>query len=159
MSLLPFRKILFPADFSEPSREALKGAVEIAAHFSAMLYILHVSAPVPVVSPGMDQTMESVNNFDVAVYQGDLVEHSKKLLQAMVDQDVPTSLEVKTMVKVGDPARVITETVVSEEIDLIVMATHGLTGISRFFLGSVAEKVVRHASVPVLTIRLSAEKD
>lgn len=103
--------------------------------------------------------MEVGEGFDVSLYQQDLVEHAKKVLREMVEREVPPQLQTKALVEIGDPATVIASTVDAEAIDLIVMATHGLTGLSHFFLGSVAEKVVRRSAVPVLTIRLPIKKE
>jgi len=158
MPLLPLKKILFPTDFSEPSREALKSAVEMAEHFAAELCILHVIAPIPVADPSiMGSAVGALDRFDIDSYQLDLLEHLKKVLHEMVEQNVPSGLATKSIVEMGSAAKVITDIVASEKIDLIIMATHGLTGISHLFLGSVAEKVVRRSPVPVLTIRQPAK--
>ena len=154
--MLPFKRILCPIDFSEPSYDALKIAVELARNFGAALDVIHVIPPLPVHSPYPDPPLAS--SFDVALYQQELARHSEKALQSLVgrtvSQDIPTLATIVT----GEAAREIVAFAAREQIDLIVIATHGLTGWKHFLTGSVAEKVVRVAPCAVLTIRSQAEK-
>ena len=159
MSLLPFKRILAPVDFSDHANKALADASELAAQFSARLYVLHVVAPVPLMEPvdagdfGLGAPMGPVGGMDVRSYQEQLVAGSKSSLEKLVKQTVPAEIEVAVIAEVGDAATVIAEVAEREQIDCIVMATHGLTGLSHLLLGSVAEKVVRHAPAPVLVVR------
>lgn len=154
--MLPYKRILCPTDFSEPSYDALTIAVELARHFGAALDVIHVIPPVPVHSPYPDPPLAS--SFDVALYQQELALSSEKALQSlvgrMVSQDIPTLATVLT----GEATREIVAFAAKEHIDLIVIATHGLTGWQHFITGSVTEKVVRLAPCAVLTIRPHAEK-
>lgn len=147
--MLPFKKILCPTDFSEPSYEALKVANELALHFSSELLVVHVVAPVPVVpaAPTVPVT------FNVPEYQQELEISSKKMLEDLVKKRVAEKICARTMVVLGDPADQIVKIANEEKVDLIVIATHGQTGWRRFVFGSVTEKVVRLTPQPVLTIR------
>lgn len=147
--MLPFKKILCPTDFSEPSYEALKVANEWALHFSSELFVVHVVAPVPLVpaAPTVPVT------FNVLEYQQELEISSRKTLEGLVKKRVPEKIWVRTIVVLGDPADQIVKIADEEKVDLIVIATHGQTGWRRLVFGSVTEKVVRLTPQPVLTIR------
>jgi nucleotide-binding universal stress UspA family protein len=128
-----FGKVLVPHDFSDHADRALRLAANlVGAH--GKLIVLHV---VP----------EFLN---VAAQEG-IVKRAREQLEAVVARGVPKGLEVDARVKIGDPYRSISE--VAREADSIVMCTRGMTGLRHLVIGSVAEKVVRHAPVPVLTFR------
>jgi nucleotide-binding universal stress UspA family protein len=152
--VLPFKRILSPTDFSEPSYEAVKAANELAVHFSAELTLIHVVSPVPTIpSP------EAASGFDVLSYQQQMGVYAKRSLDQVVKERISEEVEVSTMVKLGSAAEQIVNTAATEKCDLIVIATHGLTGWRRFVFGSVAEKVVRFAQCPVLTIQQPQETE
>jgi nucleotide-binding universal stress UspA family protein len=124
---LSFRQVLFATDFSEPSRHAGRTAVEIARHFGARLHVLHVVPPVtdPVPAP-----------------------EALRAAAAELGDGVP----VVTALASGRVASQIVDYARRNAVDLIVLGTHGRTGVSRAILGSVAEGVVRRASCRVLTV-------
>jgi nucleotide-binding universal stress UspA family protein len=134
------RKILFPTDFSEASEGAWQMAQDLAAQTGAMLLIVHVCSPpaytgsemyyiaAPHDEAGLRQRLQSLLPSDPAV------RHSHCLLS-------------------GDPAGEILRLAEEEQVDLIVMGTHGRTGLLRLLHGSVAEAVVRRASCPVITVK------
>jgi universal stress protein A len=148
--MLPIKKILFPTDFSEPSYEALKSTNELALHFSSELMLIHVVSPVPVYAA--PATSESSAGF-VTSYQQEMEVHAREALEKIVQERLSKGIKSQTRVGLGDAANEIVKTANDENADLIVIATHGLTGWRRFMFGSVAEKVVRLAKCPVLTIR------
>jgi nucleotide-binding universal stress UspA family protein len=152
MTMLPVKKILCPTDFSEPSYEALAAANELALHFAAELYVVHVVGLVPVASP-------APVDFNVPLYQGELEASARKMLQEVIEQKVSNELKVHSIVVLGEAADNIVAITEEEDIDLIVIATHGRTGWRRLIFGSVAEKVIRLAPRPVLTIRAPREED
>ena len=147
--MLPVKKILCPTDFSEPSIEALKVANELAQHFSAELLIVHVINPIPIVS-----TPTGPMSFNVSLYQKELEDSAKKSLQGIINKMVAKGLKVVPVVAYGIAADEIVRIAEEQNIDLIVIATHGRTGFRHLISGSVTEKVVRIASHPVLTIRI-----
>ena len=121
-----FTRILVPVDFSEPSIEALRLAVTIGMKEGARLTLLHVdSGPLP---------------------DGD----SAAVMHRLVAQEIPTSVHFELAFDEGVPAEKINQHAADGQHDLVVMGTHGKTGIERVILGSVAEVVVRTCPVPVL---------
>ena len=149
--MLVVNKILCPTDFSQPSYEALKIAVEVAKHFGAALWLMHVVPPVPPPAPVSDTTF--LPNFDMSLYQQELAAASEKALKDLLEQKIPQDVGAHPLLTTGDPAREIIRTAEEQQFDLIVIATHGHTGWGRLLFGSVAEKVVRLAPCPVLTIK------
>ena len=147
--MLPLKKILCPTDFSVPSFEAMDAAIELALHFSAELTVVHVVLPIPVVAAGH----MSPAAFNVGAYQQEMEASSMKILEDHMEQRVPTGISARGIVLLGDPADQIVAAAGEENADLIVIATRGQSGLKRLVFGSVAEKVIRHATRPVLTIR------
>ena len=145
--MLPIRRILAPTDFSDVSVETVISASELAKHFGADLLVVHVIPPVPTLPS------DPHFNFEVPAYQDALRESAERRLRETVRSLVEGGIQASTMVTHGDPAREIVRIAHDEEADLIVIATHGLTGWQHIVFGSVAEKVVRTADRPVLTIR------
>ena len=154
VKMLPFRKILCPTDFSDPSYEALRVANELALYFSAELFVLHVVPPIPTanVSPPPADAAPATG-FNLSSYRRELEELSQRSLEEIVQQFFAKGLNVHPMVVQGEASHQIIAAVDKQKIDLIVIATNGRTGWQRFIVGSVAEKVIRLASCPVLTIR------
>ena len=148
--MLPFKKILCPTDFSEPALTALKGAEEMARHFGAELIVAHVVPPVP--GPHQFPDPEANFNFDLPLYQQELANHAEKLLKDLVSHQVSPEVRTRDRVTTGEAGSEIIRIAQQEHVDLIVIASHGLTGWQRLVFGSVAEKVVRQATCPVLTI-------
>jgi universal stress protein A len=138
----PYRKILCPIDFDENSYIALGRAIEIARHFKAAIFLIHA---VPLVA-----------QFGEAPIPIDLYNDQQKVALAKLNEVAAQKLggiEHKTIVYAGDVAGSIVQAVNQFQPDVLVMATHGRTGLAHFVLGSVAEAVVRRAICPVLTIR------
>lgn len=150
--MLPLKKILCPTDFSEPSYEAIKTANEFAINFSAEIILVHVVTPIPVMPVSPDSMV-----INLPSYQKELEIYNAKRLQALVEQRVPKSVRVFMHVIWGNPAEEIVRMAETGHVDLIVIATHGLTGWRRFIFGSVAEKVIRIAPCPVLSIQFSIQ--
>jgi len=148
--MLPFKKILCPTDFSEPALTALKRAEEMARHFGAELCVAHVIPPVP--GPHSFPDPQASFNFDVPLYQQELALHAEKMLKELVSHQVAPEVQTRDLVTTGEAAPEILRIAQQEHVDLIVIASHGLTGWRRLVFGSVAEKVVRQAPCPVLTI-------
>jgi len=149
--LLPFRRILWPTDFSDASYEALQAANELASHFEAELILLHVVHPIAVV-PG-----PVPGQFNGPAYQRSVEAHALKTLQDITKKKVSDHIKVRTGVLIGPAANAIVDSAIKEEADLIVIATHGETGLQKLVFGSVAEKVVRLTTCPVMTIRPASE--
>ena len=152
--MLPVKKIICPTDFSEPSYEALKTAVEMADHFSAELVVVHVVTPIPFIPIHDDPS-----SFNLPVYEKEMETSAQKSLDRVFEEKIPKSLNCRTLVMQGDPAPQIVRLTDDEAADIIVIATHGLTGWRKFMFGSVTEKVIRLANCPVLSIRVPSSED
>jgi nucleotide-binding universal stress UspA family protein len=145
--MLPFRKILCPTDFSEPAETALAAAVELATHFKATVHLVHV---VPV----LPATQENPNyTFQVPEYEAALHAEALHKLDAMVTRLSAAGVPAERTVGNGEAGREIVRAAAESGADVIVIATHGETGWRHAIFGSVAERVVRLAPCPVLTIR------
>jgi nucleotide-binding universal stress UspA family protein len=146
--MLRFKKMLCPTDFSDPSYEAFKTASELALQFSAELCLIHVIGPIPTAgAPGV-----APPGFNVGVYQQGLEKSAQQDLQKVIDEKMPKELDVRAIVAHGDAANEIVRIADEEDADIIIIATHGRTGWRHLVFGSVAERVVRYATCPVLTV-------
>ncbi|MCQ4574383.1 MAG: universal stress protein [Candidatus Brocadiales bacterium] len=139
------KKILCPVDYSVCSQEAFKYAVHIARTESAKLYLMHV---IDVRSFGH----ESALDFNVPKPGDDAIKHIKEELSKKAADEVK-GVDIETVVVVGVPVNDIVDTAKEKDVDLIVLGTHGRTGIPHLIIGSVAENVVRRAPCAVLTVR------
>jgi len=139
------KTILFPTDFSPASQEALRWSTSLARDTGAKLVIVHVEEP-PMAYGGGELYMPSD--------EGDREQLRRALVQ-VVPLDAKIPFEHKLLV--GDPATAIVETAEKDDADLIVLGTHGRTGLTRLLMGSVAEAVVRRAKCPVVTIKQAAK--
>jgi nucleotide-binding universal stress UspA family protein len=144
---MQFRHILAPTDFSEYSKQAVVSALELARKFGAKLTILHVVELPPY--PVEGYVPPAVN----ATFLDDLERQATQDLAQLVPEAESSNVEVVRLVAVGSPYRTIIDTAEAAQVDLIVMATAGRSGFSRLIMGSIAERVVRTATCPVLTIR------
>jgi universal stress protein A len=135
------RKILFPTDFSHTGDKALDLATSLARQRDAVLLIVHVEEPPAAYGGG-------------EMYYGmpdPATEDLKKMLSEIVPNDPQVRHEHRLIT--GDPATAIARVAEEEGAELIVMGTHGRTGLLRLLMGSVAEAVVRRAPCPVLTLK------
>lgn len=145
-----FQRILAPIDFSPASSAAVQYAAELAKSFGAKVHVLHAwEAPV-YLRPDL-----TVWSGEVSATLGDQIRHSAE--QAMREFFAKMGLESNEAftneVRQGTPYKTILAVAEEGKFDLVVMGTHGRTGLSHTLLGSVAEKVVRHSTCPVLTVR------
>lgn len=142
---LPWRRMLVPLDFSLTSLRALQVAVPLAKQSGARLLLLHVVEPNPYAT-GMEGAVLVRPDATVA-------RDAKAQLPRIARRFVPRSVRVASLVGRGRAADVIVETAEEKSVDLIVLSTHGHTGLNRLLMGSTAEQVVRHAKCPVLVVR------
>ncbi|MDH5674809.1 MAG: universal stress protein [Myxococcales bacterium] len=141
------QKILAPIDFSEPSIEAAKQAAELASKLGAELCLLHV-CPVLLYALGPDAMPEDPN------FEHKLKASLKEKLEQQAAQLEREGLTITTAMHDGNPSLEIAAYAKQHGFNLIVMATHGRSGLRRLALGSVAERTVRLSEVPVLTLRV-----
>jgi nucleotide-binding universal stress UspA family protein len=144
---MEIRQIVAPIDFSAYSKHAVAWAFTLAQKFGAKLLLLHV----------VELPAYPIEGLPPSRLGGTLLEDLERQAEADLAKVMPEAPglegEVTRRVAVGVPYRKIVEVAQAENADLIVMATHGRTGLSHLFMGSVAERVVRTAPCPVLTIR------
>jgi len=152
--MVRFNKILCSTDFSEPSYAGLDAACELARNHAGRLILVHVVEPIPTAAVPIGDH----SGFNVAVHQRVLKENAEQSMRKLVKERIPEGVQVKTVVAEGDPANQIAQVAATEEVDLIVIATHGRTGWRHVVYGSVAERVVRHAGPAVLSIRMPRAK-
>ncbi|HUM16291.1 MAG TPA: universal stress protein [Candidatus Nitrosotalea sp.] len=144
----PMRRILHATDFSAASRAAFRMAVSLARRERAALLLLHVlTPPSPFAAPG-----GTVPSSYLALLQAARGDAQRRLAEVLRRARTAGALARERLVE-GDPADEILKLGRRWRPDLIVIGTHGRGGVSRFFMGSVAEDVVRRASRPVLTVR------
>jgi universal stress protein A len=143
---MPWKKILFPIDFSDGSRAALATAVNVAMEANAELVIVNVFAP-PIYFVVEPISMP-------AGYVADIVTAAEEGLAAWKLEALRQGItKVSTELLRGDATQQIVVYAKENGFDLIVIGTHGRSGIKHMLLGSVTEKVVRHAPCPVLVVR------
>jgi universal stress protein A len=142
----PFRikRILVPIDYSECATKALRYAIPLAQQHGATIDLLHVIS-----SPAYGYGEYGTIALEPAPVPG-----SKKALQKLAETEIPAEVPFTTEVRTGAAHLEISQFAQSEAADLIVISTHGYTGLKHVLLGSVAEHVVRHAPCPVLVVRV-----
>lgn len=133
--------ILVPMDFSPDAEQALEHAVALAQQFQARITLLHaIYLPVS-------------TEVSLTAYFSEMEASAQRGMETYQKRVADAGLPVETLVLVGVPFRMIIETAADKDADLIVMGTHGRTGVQHLMLGSVAERVVRLAPCPVLVTR------
>ena len=143
---LRIKSILVPLDFSPPSKKALDYAVAFARQFKAKLTLVHVVEPVA--------TPDFAASFPLAMENDQSMAAAKKQLESLVKAArIPRSAVEKILVRFGRSFHEIAGAARTRKVDLIIISTHGYTGLKHALLGSTTERVVRHAPCPVLVVR------
>jgi nucleotide-binding universal stress UspA family protein len=138
--VIAIRTILHPTDFSERSAAAFRLACSLARDHGATLIVLHVASPDVYLADGMYIPLPPGHRLDL-----------KRRLEALRPEGGDVRIEYRLVE--GGPAPEILRVAAEEPCDLVVMGTHGRTGLGRLLMGSVAELVVRKAPCPVLTVK------
>jgi universal stress protein A len=140
------RKILVPTDFSEDSDLAFRMALSIAVNYQARIFLLHVISKQDLADYCLDQNIvDRVLNESIVF--------SNEKLQEVIDKNRQSgNIKVIPDVRKGQPYEEILNEASERKIDLIVIASHGKTGLQKYFIGSVTEKVMKEAKCPVLLI-------
>ena len=141
------KKILVPIDFSDYSKSALKYAVNFCKNFNAEMILIYVVEPV-IYPPDF-----SMGQIAIPSVNAEWDERARQELDKLAKEEIPDNVPVKTIIKTGKPFLEIIENAGELDVDLIIIATHGRTGVEHILFGSTAEKVVRKAPCPVLTLR------
>lgn len=150
---MDIKTILVPTDFSEYAAYAYQWALGLAAVGKAKVILFHATPPIPALA-----FPESVYYPDLAKLERDMIADAEKQLTEFAAKKGMSAVPVETRVSMGEAVWEICKVAEETHADLIVMGSHGRTGLSHVFLGSVAERVVRHAPCPVLVARLPKPK-
>jgi len=142
------RRILFASDFSKASEKAFATALSMAKTNKATLTVLHVIAPLVPVSPDQYVGPETWRELDEETRRW-----TARKLAALTAKAKLRGVKVVGLTADGSPAQQIVRVARSKRSDLVIIGTHGRTGLAKFFLGSVAGRVVSTAHCPVLTVR------
>jgi len=145
---MQLQTILVPCDFSEYAELAFQWALGLAESWKARVVLLHAV-------PGFSAFAypESVYLPDLAKLEAEEVSGAEKRLQEFAAKKGMNPATIETCVVMSDPFQAICQVAEKEHSDLIIMGSHGRTGLAHMLLGSVAERVVRHAPCPVLVVR------
>lgn len=147
--MLTVQKILAPTDFSKHSEHALEYACGLAEKLGAELHLLHVLADL-VVPAGPDPMLVAGMPPE---YYAEVERQARESLETVVKDGWPRPIRIQRAAVWGEAVEEVNAYAREHDIDLIVIATHGRTGLSHILLGSVAERIVREAPCPVLTLR------
>lgn len=143
--VMEFKQILIPIDFSACSKRAIDAGIAMARQFGAQVHLLHIVEPAaaaPLALAGVLPQGEMVERLE---------ENARELIRKLVDE-YGKDVKVDGLVAAGSPPLEIARFAKRNNIDLIVTATHGRTGIGHVLMGSVAERLVRHAPCPVMVV-------
>ena len=143
--MLTMKNILVPTDFSEPTVAATRQAVNLAKKLDATIHLLHIIEDPVILSPIFEGIpLPPKQSFET---------YAQDRLENWVPEDDRAGLKLELHWFHGHPFTRIIEFAADHRMDLIVMGTHGRSGLAHTLLGSLAEKVVRYASCPVMTVR------
>lgn len=151
--MIQLNRILVPVDFSDFSNLALNYGCELAKKFRAELHLLSVIEDVFTLIPDFTGIPPGTENF-----LADQMQYSHLELEKLPGPQLANSIRIERKVIFGIPLVEILRYAREEEVDMIVMGTHGRTGLKHVFLGSVAEAVVRQSPCPVLTTRVTGHQ-
>ena len=143
-SLSNLKKILVPVDFSEPCLKALHYALALAQHFGSQIILMHVIRKASPATRLVINQSKSKNH---------LREEANRLLNSFIKKHIQIKVNLDQTIKTGVPFNEIVNTAKRYNVDAIVIATHGYSGLKHITMGSTAERVVRYASCPVLVVR------
>ena len=146
--MIKLKTILFPTDFSETSQEAARYAISFAREFKAKVYVLHVVNE-KIFTEGLG--MPRVVSIDEL--EKEMTEEARRRLKTFVPAEEAEGLDWETVIRQGEPFLEIIRFSKDQDVDLIVIGTHGRSGFEHIVFGSTAEKVVRKAPCPVLSVR------
>lgn len=144
----PIRNILVATDFSTASRPAFRRAVEMASETGAALWIAHVASPATPLSPEGYVLPRFYEEMNLAIRTD-----ARKRLRTLLSRARKSGVRARSLILNGVPHEALNRAARRHRADLMVLGTHGRTGVAKLFVGSVASRVVATSRCPVLTIR------
>lgn len=147
-----FDRILIPTDGSDPVRPAVDMALNLAKTHEATLHVLFI-VDQPIAISGAGEGFSGLDNLLDA-----LEKEGRRAIDTVAEQAEESDVEAVTAVRRGNPHDDILTYAAEHDINLIVVGTHGRTGVKRALLGSVTEDIVRHSEIPVLTVHRDPEE-
>jgi nucleotide-binding universal stress UspA family protein len=147
--MITLKNILVATDFGEAADVALTYGRTLASRFGATLHVLYVAQNVPVTGLGAESYVWSARELECQIEEA----ARKQLAERLMDSDKSGPQTVPVVITANSPALAIVDYARNHDVDLIVMGTHGRGALAHLFMGSVAERVVRLAGCPVLTVR------
>lgn len=151
-SKIDLSRILVPIDFSDHAKKALQYAIPFAEQFKSSIDLLYV------VEPTIYPADFSFGQVGFPSVEDELRERGAEELKSLIQKEIGTRVEARCAVRTGKAFNEIDQYARDESIDLIIIATHGHSGVEHVLFGSTAEKVVRYAPCPVLVVRLSEKE-
>lgn len=142
---MKLHKIVVPLDFSANSRKALRYAVEFAKKLGGIIHLVYVTEPA--------SFMNDLSNVPIVIEEADITARAADKLNVIAEEEITGRVEFTTEVRTGKPFDEIIKAAKENDADLIIISTHGYTGLKHVFMGSTAERIVRHATCPVLVVR------
>ncbi|HWP81868.1 MAG TPA: universal stress protein [Bacteroidota bacterium] len=147
VSRIELNRILVPIDFSEHSKKALKYAIPFARQFTASIDLIYV------VEPTIYPADFSFGQVGFPNVEEELRKRGAMELDSLIKKEIAGRVKARQVIRTGKPFYEIIQYAREEKMDLIIIATHGHTGVEQILFGSTAEKVVRKAPCPVLVVR------
>jgi nucleotide-binding universal stress UspA family protein len=144
--VMEFKKILFPVDLSEASAKVVPAVQSVARKYNAFVHLIFVARVFDYF------TSMYVPHPSVSQFEKEVIEGAEKRLYEFADEHFKEAAGTKTQVLAGDPSEEILSYISAHSIDLVIMGTHGRKGIDKVIFGSVAERVVKSAPVPVMVV-------
>jgi nucleotide-binding universal stress UspA family protein len=144
--MMQVKKILVPIDFSENSNRIIQYGAYVAKQFGAAMEAIFVAQTF------MDYSEFFEPHMSVLQFEEDLVASARERMKTFLEENLEPGAACSSVVMTGDIADTILEYAAAQQVDLIVMGTHGYKGLEKVLFGSIAEKIVKRAPCPVLTV-------
>ncbi len=148
--MMEMKKILFPLDLTENSSKILPYVLSVSEKYDSTIYLLHV---VPDLQKWAKEYISHTSPYaSLDMFKKEALEGAEKAMERVCEEQLQSCPNFQRRVVSGDPATEILKTIETEDMDMVIMGTHGRKGLEHIILGSVAENVVRKSAVPVMTI-------
>ena len=148
--MMEIKTILFPLDLTENSSKILPYVLSVSEKYDSTIYLLHV---VPDLQKWAKEYISHTSPYaSLDMFKKEALEGAEKAMDRVCEEQLQSCPNFQRRVVSGDPATEILKTIETEDIDMVIMGTHGRKGLEHIILGSVAENVVKKSAVPVMTI-------